>query len=123
MKPDSRDVGFELIACGLLLAGLGWLLQLADPTMDFRLLAVALVGGGFCFATGVLSFWRRLNLRWCVWLLLGLAGALGWQAWQAWQDYLAHEGGYRPVPVVVTLLCLMTMLRGWLLWLGGRGHK
>jgi len=123
MKPNSRDAGFELIACGLLLAGLGGLLHRVDPTLDLRLLAVALVGGGFCFAAGVLSFWRRLNLRWCAGLSLGLAGALGWQAWQAWQNYLAHEAGYRPVPVIASLLCLMAMLLGGLLWLGGRGHK
>lgn len=123
MKPASQDAGFELIACGLLLGMLGWLLHRADPTYDVQLPAVALVGGGCCLAAGLLAFWREVNLRWCAGLLLALAGALGRQAWRAWEAHLAREGSYRPVPVVTTVLCVVTLSLGGLLWRGGRSQK
>lgn len=122
MKRISHDAGFELIAYGLLLGVMGWLLHRADPTLDWRLLAVALTGGGLCLATGLLAFWRMVNLRWCLGLLLVLAGALGWQAWQAWQVHLVREGSSRPVPVMTSVLCLLTVMLGGLLWRGGERH-
>lgn len=123
MKRTSQNAGFELIAYGLLLGVMGWLLHRADPTSDWRLLAVALTGGGLCIATGLLTFWRAVNLRWCLGLLLVLAVALGWQAWQAWHGFLAREGSYRPVPVLATVLCVLTMMLGGLLWPRGRSDE
>jgi|GEM_PF-1288142 len=122
MKPTAQDAGFELIAYGLLLGVMGWLLHRNDPTWDWRLLAVALTGGGLCIATGLLALWRAVKLRWCLGLLLVLAVALGWQAWQAWHNHLAREGSSRPVPVITSVLCLLTVMLGGLLWRGGQRH-
>ncbi len=122
MKSASPNAGFELIAYGLLLGVMGWLLHRADPTSDWRLPAMALTGGGLCIATGLLVFWRPMNLRWCVGLLLVLAGGLGWQAWQSWHGYLARESGSRPVPVMTSALCVLTVMLGGLLWRGGDRH-
>ncbi len=122
MKPVNRDAGFELIACGLLLGVLGWILHRADPTYDVRLPAVAWVGGGGCLAAGWLACWRPVNMRWCAGLLFTLSAVLGWQAWRAWEAHLAREGSYRPVPVMTTVLCLLTVMLGGLLWRGGDRH-
>lgn len=122
MQPTSKNAGFELVAYGLLLGVMGWLLHRNDPTLDFRLLAIALTGGGLCIATGLLTFWRAVNLRWSLGLLLVLAVALGWQAWQSWHDYLAREGSSRPVPVMTSVLCLLTVMLGGVLWRGGERH-
>lgn len=119
MNPATRDAGFELIACGLLLGVLGWLLHRADPTYDVRLPAVALVGAGCCLAAGLLAYWRTVNLRWCASLLFALSVVLGWQTWRAWEAHLANEGSYRPVPVMTSVLCLLTVMLGGLLWHGG----
>lgn len=122
MKPISQDAGFEMIAYGLLLGMMGWLLHRVDPTLDFRLLAMALTGSGLCIATGLLTFWRTVNLRWCLGLLLVLAVALGWQAWQAWKGYQALEGSSRPVPMMTSVMCLLAVMLGGLLWRGGQRH-
>lgn len=73
-------------------------------------------------AYGLLAFWRAVNLRWCLGLLLVLAVVLGWQSWQAWHGHLAREGGSKPVPVITSVLCLLTVMLGGLLLRGGQRH-
>jgi hypothetical protein len=123
MNPAPKDAGLELIACGLLLAVLGGLLHRSDPTMDYRLLVVALAGGGMCLAAGLLALWRPVNPRWCAALLLVLAAALGWRVWHAWEAHLLRGEGFRPVPVVTSVLCLAVLTLGGILWSGARDPK
>lgn len=120
MKPGPNDAGFELIACGLLLAVAGGLLHRIDPTADRRILIIAAVGGGLCLAAGLLALRQQRWVRGCAGMLLLLGGALGWQAWQAWHDHFAGEAVSRPVPVVTSVLCLATLTLGGLLWSASR---
>lgn len=123
MKTFSRDAGFDLIACGLLLGVVGWLVHRMAPAVVPQLAVVALIGGGLCVAIGLLAWRGPVNLRWCAGLLLTLAVAVGWQAGLAWQGYLSQEGSYRPVPVMSTVLCLLLLMQGGLFWRGGRGPQ
>lgn len=123
MKPAPKDAGFELIACGLLLAIAGGLLHRMDPTADCRLLMISVIGGGMCLAAGLLALRQRRWVLGGVGLLLLLGGALGWQAWQAWHEHATGETVSRMVPVVTSALCLVTLALGGLLWSASRNEE
>ncbi len=116
-EPLSLEAAYDLVVCGLLLAGLTFLAQRLQPNLLRWTLPAGLVGGGLCVVWGVLG---RRGVR-ChggaLVTLVAVACLLVGQAIQSWDASAGAEPKGRMVAALmaVLVLCCAGML-GILVW-------
>lgn len=120
----NRFLALEFLLYGLLLAGVGWVVQRAAPDFGRVTLIAGLAGGAVCALWGGLALagYRR---RW--WVVLALA-AIGFtllsQAVMAWMQPLGGEGAPPTRLVAVWITVLLVISFGMLMnLLHGQGRE
>ena len=100
----SLEVAFDLVLCGVLLAGLSFLARHLQPDLPRATLFAGLVGGGLCVLWGVMGR-RGTRCRGAAMVTLAaVACVFVRQAVQSWEASAAVESKGRMVAALMMLL-------------------
>lgn len=100
----SVEVAFDLVLCGALLGGLGFLAQHLQPDFQRATLFTGLAGGGLCVLWGVLGR-RGTRCRGAAMVTLAaVACVLVRQAVRSWEASAAVESKGRMVAALMVVL-------------------
>jgi hypothetical protein len=105
----NKNIGFELIAYGVLLAGLSYLTHHLAPTIARPTLITGLVGGALCLAWGVRAVIGKRGKALPILTLVPISYVLISQAVVSWGGGTEEVPGQRMAALVITVLCVFSV--------------
>ena len=105
----NKSIGIELIAYGVLLAGLSYLVHHLAPTIARTTLITGLVGGALCLVWGVRAVMGGRGKALPILTLVPISYVLLSQAVMTWGGETREVPGGRMVALVITVLVVFSV--------------
>jgi peptidoglycan/LPS O-acetylase OafA/YrhL len=111
----SKKMASIVMAYGLVLAALGFVLQQVTPTLAKVTFIAGMAGGGLSVLWGIVGLTGHKRRSWAVLTLIAVAVVLLSQVVHAWSPSASETSGSLAGPLLLTFLLLLTV--GMLMYL------